>query len=96
MKNRLSRKILEVKLNNLCRLLGKKIGINKGEWSLDYNSIHGGYIVVEFMENGGEFHPLLNCRLPAKQMALVLDCAIAVSLKVDETVVFLKNEKEKA
>jgi hypothetical protein len=75
---RISKTILLKKLGFLCDKLGKTIGYQKGQWNLDYAQCYGGYIVVEFMENGGEHHPLLNKRLPANIMADALDMAIAV------------------
>ena len=73
---RITRKILEKKLQFLCDKLGKTIGYEKGQWNLDYAQCYGGYIVVEFEENGGEYHPLLNKRLTAAPMSDCLDIAL--------------------
>jgi hypothetical protein len=61
-----SRKIIEQNFKQLAKMLGKETGqiwtydkIKKqnkakvGAWSLDYNSIYGGYNINEIMSEGG-------------------------------------------
>lgn len=74
----MNREILHKKLEILAAQMGKTVGFKEGQWFLDYASPYGGYIVVEFMNKGGEHHPLLNKRLKANQMADTLDMALAV------------------
>ena len=83
---RINNKILQIKLKFICDKLGKKIGYEKGEWNLDYSPCYGGYVVVEFMENGGEDHPILRKRLTASKMSDALDMAINVLLNLSEEV----------
>lgn len=76
MSKRITQKILLKKLEILCRFLGKTVGYKEGQWDINYAQCYGGYIVVEYGENGGEHHPLLNKRLTAQQMSDCLDTAI--------------------
>lgn len=70
---------------NLLRNLGKVEGYEAGEWGLDYNSIYGGWVVVEYMQKGGEHHPLLKKRLPTSQFYDALHMAnLALELKQRE------------
>ena len=73
---RITRKMLMNQLGFICDILDKKIGFQLGNWNLDYAQCYGGYIVVEYMENGGEYHPLLNKRLVAQQMSDALNMAL--------------------
>jgi hypothetical protein len=75
---RITRKDLTVELETLCQKMGKTVGYLPGNWNLDYNAIYGGYILTEYMEKGGEHHPLLRNRLPAGQMYDCLRMAIDV------------------
>ncbi len=75
---RMTNKILMKKLSFICDILNKKIGHELDNWNLDYSQCYGGYIVVEYMENGGEHHPLITKRLTANQMADALDMAFRV------------------
>lgn len=72
----MSKRILMVKLGILCKMLNKKVGYTTGDLNLDHNSVYGGYKIVEYMDKGGEHHPLLNKRLPAQQMSDAIDMAI--------------------
>lgn len=74
----MTRKILNIKLANLAKLMGKEVGFGPGQWHLDYASCYGGYMVVCRDAGGGENHPLLSRRLKLKDMDLALDMAIAV------------------
>ena len=73
---RMTKKILMKKMGFICDILDKKIGFELGNWNLDYAQCYGGYIVVEYMENGGEHHPLLTKRLTANHMGDALDMAL--------------------
>jgi hypothetical protein len=75
---RISSRILANKLMYLADALNKSCGLEVGQWSLDHNSTYGGYIIVEMLENGGQHHPLLNCRLNSIEMSNALDMALAV------------------
>ena len=79
---RITKKILIKKLEVLAHLMGKTVGYSEGHWNLDHNSIYGGYKIVEYLDKGGERHPLLNKRLGPQQMSDALDMAIqALNLK---------------
>ena len=54
------------------------MGYSVGEWYIDYVQCYGGYIIVEAMENGGEHHPLMTCRLSKKEIILYLHAAVSV------------------
>ena len=82
---RMSKKILLKKMGFLCDKLGKTIGIERGQWNLDYIQSYGGYIVVEYMEKGGEHHPLLKKRLTADKMSDALDFALNAVLLMEKT-----------
>lgn len=73
-----TKKILESKFRVLCKQLNKTIGHKKGDWNLDNNPTYGGYVIVEYMEDGGEFYPILSKRLPASQMESVIEGCIAL------------------
>lgn len=63
----------------LARVLGKRIAADwkdVGAWKLDYNPHYGGYIIAEYMENGGETHPVFSSRLPAGQFCEAVNFAI--------------------
>jgi hypothetical protein len=76
---RITKKFLDRKLNILANELGKTIGTKKGQLYLHYQSGYGGYIVVEFInDQGGEYHPLINCRVKANEMCNILDACIAL------------------
>jgi len=73
---RITKKILCKKLSFICDILNKPMGFEKGQWALDYAQCYGGYIVVEYLDNGGEHHPLLNKRLTAQRMDEALEMAL--------------------
>ena len=52
-------------------------------YSLDYNAIYGGWLVVEIGEFGSESHPFLNKRLPTAKMydALHMACCALEEFK---------------
>lgn len=44
-----------------------------GAWALDHNSIYGGFVIVEIVnEGGGESHPLGERRRPAREFCDVV------------------------
>lgn len=86
---KINRRILEKKLELFLKSAGKKKGYNLGEYSLDFASVYGGYIIVEHKENGGVHHPFVNRRLSLKEMDAVLDMALALQLNRE-------NEEDKS
>jgi hypothetical protein len=74
-----TRKIVEQRFDNLCRVLGKRIGSSHkdvGAWKLDYNPYYGGFIICEILANGGECHPVYDSRLPAREFCQAINFAI--------------------
>ncbi|MEM4134330.1 MAG: hypothetical protein QXV73_03960 [Candidatus Micrarchaeia archaeon] len=52
---------------------------NIGSWQLDYNSIYGGAIIREIInENGGVTDPILKYRLSPKQFVTAVEFALKV------------------
>lgn len=74
----MNRKQLNKMFDIMLKMLGKERGYEIGQWNLDYNSCYHGYMIVEYMENGGEHHPLLNKRLKASEMGIAIEMAIAL------------------
>jgi len=70
--------------DRLLRALGHKHGSAEGEWSLDYISCYGGYLIVENGENGAENHPFGALRRNAKEMYLSMLMAIVSLEKIKE------------
>ena len=69
---------LEVKgmFTRLAKAMNKRT--DAGSWDglgLDYNSIYGGYVIVEYGENGSESHPFGSFRRSAKEMYLSMHMA---------------------
>jgi hypothetical protein len=80
MSYRITRVILEKKLNILASYLGKQTGYGKGKWDLDHYSFGGGYAIVEYDNDAGAIsHPLINGRFSAKIMVEILDSAMAMA-----------------
>lgn len=75
---RTSKPIMKEQFTQLLKKLGKEQGFEKGQWNIDYYSLGGGYIIVEYMENGGEHHPLMNERLKLREMQVAIEMALAV------------------
>lgn len=72
-------KQLEAKFITFLSLIGKKGGHKESEWNLDFLGYgQGGYVIVEYMENGGVHHPLGQRRLSKAMMEACLDMAIAM------------------
>ncbi len=74
--------MVEAKFKVLCKMLGKEKGFDVGEWWLDYSMCYGGYVIVEYGENGSEHHPLLKRRLKRSEMEAALDMTIALKIGV--------------
>lgn len=72
------RNSLEIKFDTFLKLIGKQRGFEQGQWNLDYASCYGGYVIVEFMENGGEHHPLITRRLKRSEMEVAIEMSIEV------------------
>lgn len=50
------------------RRVGDRNVARVGAWALDHNSIYGGFVVIEIVnEGGGERHPMGDRRMPARQ-----------------------------
>jgi hypothetical protein len=77
MNMRITKSMLENRMKYLCKLMGKDLGFEKGNWNLDNYPLAGGWIVVEFLENGGEHHPLCCTRMDAGEMFSALEMAIS-------------------
>ena len=77
--------LLTVYLN----LLGKDQGHKPGEWSIDYAACYGGYRIVQQLLQGGEHHPLIQRRLPKKEMISALEMSIE-TLRVYEAYDYMK------
>ncbi len=75
---RITRKLLDLQLGWLLKLLGKEQGFKPGQWGLDYAACYGGYVIVEYEENGGESHPLGQRRLSVKELSHALNMMIAL------------------
>ena len=76
---RYTRKNVEARFLELCNVLGKRVATNykdAGAWFLDYNANYGGYIISEYMANGGEFHPVCNRRMPAREFCETINFGI--------------------
>ncbi len=62
---------VQVMFGRLAKAMNKRI--DAGSWNglgLDHNSIYGGYVIVEYGENGSESHPFGPVRRNAKEMYL--------------------------
>lgn len=77
--DRYTRKNAEARFVELCKVLGKRIATSHkdvGAWFLDHNSTYGGFIICEYMANGGEWHPICNRRMPAREFCETVNFAI--------------------
>jgi hypothetical protein len=60
MARRTTRKQIESLFTLFCKEHGKKRAesyADKGAWSINYNAIYGGFVIIEYCENGGEGLP---------------------------------------
>jgi hypothetical protein len=76
---RYTRKNAEARFTELCKVLGKRIANSHkdvGAWFLDYIPQYGGFIISEYMANGGESHPVCNRRMPAREFCETINFAI--------------------
>jgi hypothetical protein len=66
------------------RRVGDRNVATVGQWALDHNSIYGGFVVVEIVnEGGGEAHPLGDRRMPAREFCQSIYFAERVLSLVD-------------
>jgi len=70
--------------NRLCRAMNKTPGFQLGQWSLDYSSVYGGYVIEEAMESGGVDHPLGLKRRTASEMYLSLHMAACAAEMIQQ------------
>lgn len=86
--DRYTRKDAEAAFAQLCEAVGRRQGPwnDVGAWQIDYNSVYGGYVVVEIVNSsGGQTHPLGEPRRPAREFCSHINFALRVMQETTRT-----------